>query len=95
MANDLIPFSDKGDGDVYDGVTVLTDSGLRLIGKLLAQQGALKITRAVVGDGQLPAMGKRPLLSSLTVQMWKPAFLSVKLGFTLSILIWVKYFMLI
>ena len=54
MANDLIPFSDKGDGDVYDGVTVLTDSGLRLIGKLLAQQGALKITRAVVGDGQLP-----------------------------------------
>ena len=54
MQKDMIPFLDKGDSDVYDGVTVLTDSGLRLIGKLLAQQGALKITRAVVGDGQLP-----------------------------------------
>ena len=54
MQKDMIPFLDKGDSDVYDGVTVLTDSGLRLIGKLLAQRGALKITRAVVGDGQLP-----------------------------------------
>lgn len=58
MANAIIgaeeTMPEDQNGAVYEGVTVLTDAGLRLIGKLLAQQGALKITGAMVGDGQLP-----------------------------------------
>lgn len=38
----------------YVGKAVLTDKGLQLIAKLLALKTALDITRAAVGDGDLP-----------------------------------------
>lgn len=35
--------------------SITTNKGIALIGKLLAQKGALQITRVAVGDGTPPA----------------------------------------